>query len=336
MTSLRRSTRVRSIHQLPALKNTGHDNRDETTQDFADKKTIQKDNIRGSKHSTEDDKSGANKLPQHIATNSPPSTPLTKRKRIDGSPVKGVPVTPTPFMAGLMSAPAKDNVSGNLTTPAPRRGRKVVTDKANAPLRTPKGSKITVEASDTEKTSPTSVFGAVSQTTTENLLEQACAHLIEIDPKLKTLIEKHQCRIFSPEGLAEEIDPFRSLTSGIMAQQVSVAAASSIQKKFVALFNDGVEDSAHVFPTPEQVAGTDLTRLRTAGLSGRKAEYIKGLAEKFASGELTTKMLVEATDEEVLEKLTAIRGLGRWSVEMFACFGLKRTDILSTGDLGVQ
>lgn len=121
-----------------------------------------------------------------------------------------------------------------------------------------------------------------------------------------------------------------------MAQQVSTAAAHSIQKKFVALFNESVEASEHVFPTPAQVADTELTILRSAGLSGRKAEYIKGLAEKFDSGELDTKMLVEATDEEVIEKLTAVRGLGKWSVEMFACFALKRIDILSTGDLGVQ
>lgn len=76
--------------------------------------------------------------------------------------------------------------------------------------------------------------------------------------------------------------------------------------------------------------------LRTAGLSERKAEYIQGLAEKFASGELSARMLLRASDEEVLEKLVAVRGLGRWSVEMFACFGLKRTDVFSTGDLGVQ
>lgn len=102
----------------------------------------------------------------------------------------------------------------------------------------------------------------------------------------------------------------------------------------VALFNEGVEGT-HVFPTPQEVAATDIPRLRQAGLSERKAEYVKGLAEKFASGELTAKMLAEASDDEVMEKLIAVRGLGKWSVEMFACFALKRTDIMSTGDLGV-
>jgi DNA-3-methyladenine glycosylase II len=90
------------------------------------------------------------------------------------------------------------------------------------------------------------------------------------------------------------------------------------------------------FPAASEVAAADISFLRTAGLSLRKAEYIQGLAEKFASGELSAPMLVEASDEELLEKLIAVRGLGRWSVEMFACFALKRMDIFSTGDLGVQ
>ncbi len=125
-----------------------------------------------------------------------------------------------------------------------------------------------------------------------------------------------------------------------MAQQVSGAAASSIKRKFVGLFNRPLDEEkieeAKVFPTPAQVAASDVAFLRQAGLSARKAEYIKGLAEKFTSGELSTAMLIKASDEEVLQKLTAVRGLGKWSVEMFACFALKRMDILSTGDLGVQ
>lgn len=90
------------------------------------------------------------------------------------------------------------------------------------------------------------------------------------------------------------------------------------------------------FPSPSQVLTKDLPTLRTAGLSQRKAEYISGLAEKFVSGELSASMLISASDEELIEKLVAVRGLGRWSVEMFACFGLKRMDVFSTGDLGVQ
>jgi DNA-3-methyladenine glycosylase II len=114
--------------------------------------------------------------------------------------------------------------------------------------------------------------------------------------------------------------------------KVSGAAAASIRKKVTALF----ENTHPAFPSPAQVIEKGLPTLRTAGLSQRKAEYISGLAEKFANGELTAHMLVSASDEDLIEKLVAVRGLGRWSVEMFACFGLKRMDVFSTGDLGVQ
>jgi len=108
---------------------------------------------------------------------------------------------------------------------------------------------------------------------------------------------------------------------------VSGAAAKSIKAKFVALFNKGEPDaSQHSFPTPSQVCASSIEVLRTAGLSQRKAEYVHGLAEKFQSKEVTTEMLFNASYE----------GLGKWSVEMFACFGLKRMDVFSTGDLGVQ
>lgn len=118
-------------------------------------------------------------------------------------------------------------------------------------------------------------------------------------------------------------------------KQVSGAAAKSIKRKFIALFPNPTA-SPTFFPPPATVAAADLALLRTAGLSGRKAEYVSGLAGKFASGELSAGMLVRASDAEVLERLVAVRGLGRWSVEMFACFGLKRMDVFSTGDLGVQ
>ena len=202
----------------------------------------------------------------------------------------------------------------------------------NAPLQTPRGSKILADPAHMAANSNEPTLDEDGNPlTTESLLKTAEAHLIKQDPRFKGLIDAHHCRIFSPEGLAERIDPFQSLVSGICGQQVSSAAATSIRNKFIGLF-----DEDGVFPAPEQVAKTDIAHLRTAGLSGRKAEYIQGLAKKFVKEELTATMLANASDAEVLEKLVAVRGLGRWSVEMFACFGLKRMDIFSTGDLGVQ
>jgi DNA-3-methyladenine glycosylase II len=167
--------------------------------------------------------------------------------------------------------------------------------------------------------------------------------LISADARLRPVIDRHHCHLFSPEGLAEQIDPFDSLVSSIIGQQVSGAAARSIKNKFLDLFDTETGDlqadttkTKRRFPTPAQVAKLDIPTLRTAGFSQRKAEYIQGLAEKFSNGELSTEKLLWASDEEVMEMLIAVRGLGRWSVEMFSCFALKRTDVFSTGDLGVQ
>ena len=249
------------------------------------------------------------------------------------------PPTRTPSKRSRPAEPHATNAP--LCTP---RGRKVVSYAAPG---TPSASQVAVDASDVPP--PT--------TTTAALLDDACAHLIRVDPRMQPLIARHRCRMFTPEGLAEPVEPFHALCNGIMAQQVSGAAASAIKRRFVALFHDASSGAAAAngdqteatagdniaeealslsFPTPEQVAEADLARLRTAGLSARKAEYIQGLAEKFTSGELSAQMLVQASYDEVLEKLTAVRGLGRWSVEMFACFALKRMDVFSTGDLGVQ
>lgn len=280
----------------------------------------------------------------------PPATP-SPRKRRKVNDTAQLPTTPTPSAIGLMAAPAfrrpdADGVainspSQNSTETSPtrkpraRKARPAQPHMTNAPLQTPRGSKVLADLSAAPGTEEVGDEDDEPMTT-ENLLEKANAHLIKQDPRMKDLIGVRRCHLFSPEGLAEEIEPFQSLTSGIIGQQVSGAAAKSIRNKFISLFHVNEDGTAGKYPTPEEVIKTDLATLRTAGLSARKAEYIQGLAEKFVSGELTAKMLVEASDEEVLQKLVAVRGLGRWSVEMFACFSLKRTDIFSTGDLGVQ
>ncbi len=257
-------------------------------------------------------------------------TPVRKRTVKATNPP---PITPTPSLVGLMRGTYS---SGDIddATPPPL-DRPVEPHTTNATLVTPGGTQSVAYPNGLPDSSPSKTGLPKPTGTTATVLDQACAHLIKVDPKMKPLVEQHRCQTFSAEGLAEEIDPFRSLTTGIMGQQVSGAAAKSIKNKFIGLFNEG-STGPHVFPAPAQVAKTDITRLRLAGLSQRKAEYIQGLAEKFVSGELSTEMLLKASDEEVMEKLIAVRGLGRWSVEMFACFGLKRMDVFSTGDLGVQ
>lgn len=226
--------------------------------------------------------------------------------------------------------------NNRLLTPPPL-DRPVDPHRTNATLLTPHGSSVNAYPINIQDASPSKTGLPRPTATTGTLLEQAIAHLIAADPRLQPVIDQHPCPLFSPAGLAEPIDPFNSLVSSIIGQQVSGAAAKSIRNKFLTLFElAGVEGSHSRFPTPEQVAKCDIPTLRSAGLSQRKAEYIQGLAEKFASGELSAQMLARASDEELVEKLTAVRGLGRWSVEMFACFALKRIDVFSTGDLGVQ
>ncbi|KAF2223633.1 DNA glycosylase [Elsinoe ampelina] len=260
-----------------------------------------------------------------------PTTPSpTKRRRPNPTTPIPPPLTPTPSAIGVMLTPQPIHSSGDIDDPLPTLP--ATPHGTNAPLTTPNGHRIAPQS--------TRGIRPPASTTNLTLLSDAKAHLISTDPTLRPLVEAHHCRVFDPSGLAEEIDPFRSLASGIMAQQVSGAAASSIKKKFIGLFPAGYKGSEHpgppTFPAPGIVAATDLATLRTAGLSARKAEYIQGLAEKFESGELSAQMLSEAGDEEVMERLVAVRGLGKWSVEMFCCFGLKRMDMFSTGDLGVQ
>ncbi|KAL2073148.1 hypothetical protein VTL71DRAFT_10472 [Oculimacula yallundae] len=263
-------------------------------------------------------------VPSSNDDNASPSTP--KRKRV----TKALPpVTPTPSAIGMMAAPVG---FGDMAPPP--INRLALPNGTNATLVTPETHRV-VANKPIDQVSPSKVSNV--KTTSGNILEEAVAHLIKVEPKLKPVIEKNPCHMFSPEGLAEEIDPFMSLVSGIISQQVSGAAAKSIKAKFVALFNPDQEDIAlHKFPTPSQVCSSKLEILRTAGLSQRKAEYVMGLAEKFHKGELTTSMLATSSYEEVFEELIKVRGLGKWSVEMFACFSLKRMDIFSTGDLGVQ
>ncbi|KAF3047277.1 3-methyladenine DNA glycosylase [Didymella keratinophila] len=284
---------------------------------------------------------------------SPPATPLPKQrqrgKKADTVlPAKPIPFTPTPSGVGLIAGNANvrktkdtDHMLDDLA--ALNRNRPAAPDVTNAPLLTPSGSQVVVNDSPSKKRKandlPPDVGSPMKSTSTvDTLLKDAEAYLIKVDKeitgngRLERLIAGRQCKMFDPEGLMEVVDPFTALASGIIGQQVSGAAAASIRKKFTALF----EDTHPAFPSPAQVLTKDMTTLRSAGLSQRKAEYITGLAEKFASGEFTAEGLVSASDEELIEKLVAVRGLGRWSVEMFACFGLKRMDVFSTGDLGVQ
>jgi DNA-3-methyladenine glycosylase II len=130
---------------------------------------------------------------------------------------------------------------------------------------------------------------------------------------------------------------FRSLVESIVSQQLSVKASDTIFNRFVDLFvKSGAIKTARSFPTPEQVLKMSDAKLRKVGLSGSKVKYIKDLAKKVHQKEVQLHRLHKMSDEEVIEHLVQVKGIGRWTGEMFLMFSLARPDIFSHGDLGLR
>jgi DNA-3-methyladenine glycosylase II len=155
---------------------------------------------------------------------------------------------------------------------------------------------------------------------------RAITHLSS-DPVMSLLIEKVGLIRLRPRRLS----PFQSLTQAIIHQQLSGKAAGTILERFKRLFPD------HEFPTPSQVAKSSVERLRTAGLSRPKAAYIIDLAMRCNAGLIPSVSDCDPLkDEEIIATLTAIKGIGRWTVEMFLIFNLGRPDVLPVHDLGVR
>jgi DNA-3-methyladenine glycosylase II len=124
-------------------------------------------------------------------------------------------------------------------------------------------------------------------------------------------------------------DPYGALLRAIVGQQLSTKAARTIYLRVVDLFGGTT-------PSPEQLLEASEQDLRGCGLSGRKTEYIRDLAAHVISGELELDRLGDLGDEEVIEEIVAVRGLGQWTAEMFLLFHLQRPDVLSGGDLGIR
>ena len=124
-------------------------------------------------------------------------------------------------------------------------------------------------------------------------------------------------------------DAYGALLRTIVGQQLSTKAARTIYLRVLDLFGGGT-------PTPAQLLKASEEDLRAAGLSGRKVSYIRDLASHVLAGDLELDRLGELPDEEVTEEIVAVRGLGRWSAEMFLIFHLERPDVLSGGDLGIR
>ena len=145
------------------------------------------------------------------------------------------------------------------------------------------------------------------------------------DPVLAPVIRRHRTR--SPLDVPV-LDPFPALVRTITAQQISTKAAATIYGRLVALTPQGV--------TPNALLKLTDAQFRQAGLSRQKIGYLRDLASKVTSGELPIGSLHELDDEAVIEAIVKVKGLGRWSAEMFLMFRLRRPDVLPLGDLGIM
>ncbi|HVN64134.1 MAG TPA: DNA-3-methyladenine glycosylase [Candidatus Binataceae bacterium] len=133
-----------------------------------------------------------------------------------------------------------------------------------------------------------------------------------------------------PLGLMPRRERFPALVRAIIFQQLAGAAARAIHNRFVDLYPETD------FPTPELVLATPDTKLRKAGLSPQKISYIRDLAEHVRDGKLNFHRFARMTDDEVVADLTRVKGIGRWTAEMFLIFNLGSPDVFPVDDFGIQ
>jgi DNA-3-methyladenine glycosylase II len=163
--------------------------------------------------------------------------------------------------------------------------------------------------------------------TTETFsVEAALEHLRAVDPQLVPLLDRIE---YAPT--IRRAEPYATLLRTILFQQLAGAAASAIQRRFLALYGDDGTP-----PAPEQLLATSDEELRGAGISRQKIGYMRDLALHVHEGRLDLDELVHLDDEEVVQRITAVKGLGEWSAHMYLMFHLGRPDVLPTGDLGVR
>lgn len=150
----------------------------------------------------------------------------------------------------------------------------------------------------------------------------ACAELADDDPVMAGLIARFADCVLGTRG-----DPFQTLARAIVGQQISVKAADSIWARFEALADTVV---------PERIAAIDPAALAACGLSRRKVEYLQDLARHFIDQRIQPARWERYDDEAVIAELTDVRGIGRWTAEMFLIFNLRRPDVWPVDDIGLQ
>ena len=152
--------------------------------------------------------------------------------------------------------------------------------------------------------------------------QDACRHLVKRDRVMKKLIPQHAGVCLQSRG-----DAFVTLARSIVGQQISVKAAQSVWERFAALPRK---------MTPQHVLKLKVDDMRASGLSARKVEYLVDLALHFANDQVHVKQWESMDDEAIIAELVAIRGIGRWTAEMFLIFHLMRPNVLPLDDVGLQ
>ncbi|OJA09180.1 hypothetical protein AZE42_00677 [Rhizopogon vesiculosus] len=264
--------------------------------------------------------------------------------RLASSPQIG-PRSTLPFIMPVTRSATRSALStpvrgGNKTTVASavKSGKRKAADELTASKKAPRTKKSSNPSDETAVATPLTSVAFIPPPPLQNTpeketlipavstfsFEEAKAHLIRADHRFEDLFAKLRCKPFE---FLEQVHPFRALVESILAQQISWLAARSINHKFIRLYDPSLPEKVadhspsksqkDFFPTPYQVANTDVVTLKSAGLSTRKAEYsrcnfsVKDLATRFADGRLSTEKLLAADDETLADMLIEVRGIGR-------------------------
>lgn len=155
-------------------------------------------------------------------------------------------------------------------------------------------------------------------------LQPALHHLQNCD-RMQRLIQKH-----GTPAIGREANAWKVLTNSIIGQQISVHAARAIRQRFAAIVPE------RSFPLPGDVLGTPEETLRAVGLSANKVLSLRDLARHFEEGKIKPRRFTGMDDEEIIQTLIPVRGIGRWTAEMFLLFGLNRMDVWAVDDQGLR
>lgn len=155
---------------------------------------------------------------------------------------------------------------------------------------------------------------------------RAIAHLRKADPRLSAVIDSVGRCTFAP---AENLAHFTAISRSIVFQQLSGKAATTIYNRFAALFPDET-------PTAHGLVDASDVQLRGAGLSRQKIGYLRDFSARVVAGQVPIDMLHELSDDEIIAALISVKGIGRWTAQMFLMFRLGRSDVLPELDLGIQ